>query len=145
MAWIVLIFIIALPLVEVAVFVRVGGEIGFLSAILLAVGAGIAGLAVLRRQSFATLARARESLERDEMPVAEVFDGVCLLLAGLLLLVPGFVTDVLGALLLVPAFRRGMRGWLGGRVRQRRQEGRPTVIEVEYHRVEDPDGDHRRE
>ncbi len=145
MAWIIPIVIIALPLTEVAIFVQIGGEIGFLPAIVLAVLAGIAGLAVLRRQSFATLARARESIEADEVPVAEVFDGVCLLLAGVMLLIPGFLTDVLGALLLVPALRRRLRASLGARARRHRRAGQPEVIEVEYRRVDPTDGEDRRD
>ena len=107
---IILLLFIGTPIVEIAVFIGVGGEIGVWWTLLLIVATAVAGTTILRRQGLATLRRARESVARNEFPVNEVFDGACLLVAGLLLLTPGFVTDFVGALLLIPPFRALIRG-----------------------------------
>ena len=106
--YILLAFII-LPIIEIAVFIQVGGLIGLWPTLALILLTAFAGAALLRIQGFAVARRAQESLARNELPVAEVFDGFCLVAAGVLLLTPGFVTDTLGALLFIPAFRRFLR------------------------------------
>jgi UPF0716 protein FxsA len=106
---------IAVPLAEIAMFIAVGGRIGLGWTLLLVVLTAAVGVAMLRRQGFAVLDRARRELEQDRLPVSEVFEGFCLVIAGALLLTPGFLTDGVGALLLVPA----VRTWLYGRVRRR--------------------------
>ncbi len=146
---IILLLFILTPIVEIAVFIGVGGEIGLWWTLGLVVATAVAGTTLLRRQGLATLRRARESVARNEFPVNEVFDGACLLAAGLLLLTPGFVTDFVGALLLVPAFRRLIRGpsiryflsratiWTPG------HDAGPTIDGDfdEIHPAEDEDGD----
>ena len=105
----ILIALILLPLIEIAVFIQVGGLIGVWPTLALILLTTFAGAALLRSQGFATAQRAREALTRNELPVAEVFDGFCLVAAGVLLLTPGFVTDTFGALLFIPAFRNFLR------------------------------------
>lgn len=109
MGFILLLFIVT-PILEIAVFIQVGGSIGLWPTLGLVVATAVIGTTLLRRQGLATISNARESLARGEFPVNEVFDGACLLAAGLLLLTPGFVTDLLGALLLTPLFRAAIRG-----------------------------------
>jgi UPF0716 protein FxsA len=97
-------FILA-PLAEIAVLIQVGGVIGVLPTLALIVLTAIAGTWMLRHQGFSVLRRAQLQLEQGVMPVAEVFEGLCLVVAGVLLLTPGFITDLAGALLLVPQLR----------------------------------------
>jgi UPF0716 protein FxsA len=87
--------------------------IGLWPTIGLVVLTAVAGTWLLRLQGLATLARAQRSMEHNQLPVAELFDGLCLLIAGILLLTPGFVTDGFGLLLLVPPFRALLRAWVG--------------------------------
>jgi UPF0716 protein FxsA len=96
---------IIVPLAEIAVLIQVGGWIGVAPTLALIVLTAIVGTWMLRHQGFSVLTRAQRQLEQGVMPVAEVFDGLCLLLAGALLLTPGFLTDAAGALLLVPRVR----------------------------------------
>lgn len=105
MGWILLAAFIGVPLVEIAVFIQIGGEIGLGWTLAIVVLTAIAGSWLLRRQGLSTLARAQAEMDRGVMPVQQVFDGVCLLIAGCLLLTPGFVTDALGALLFIPPLR----------------------------------------
>jgi UPF0716 protein FxsA len=96
---------IGVPLIEIALFIQVGGWLGLAATLLVVIATAVIGAALLRRQGLATLARARRNMARGVAPVAELFDGVFLLLAGALLLTPGFFTDALGAALLVPPLR----------------------------------------
>lgn len=105
MGWILLAAFIGVPLVEIAVFIQIGGEIGLGWTLAIVILTAIAGSWLLRRQGLSTLARAQAEMDRGVMPVQQVFDGVCLLIAGCLLLTPGFVTDALGALLFIPPLR----------------------------------------
>lgn len=103
---------ILVPIVEIALLIHVGGLIGVWQTIALIVITAVIGAALLRAQGLRTLREAQESLNRNEMPVAELFDAACLLVAGVLLLTPGFVTDAFGFLLFVPPMRRLVRGLL---------------------------------
>jgi UPF0716 protein FxsA len=97
------------PVIEIAVFIEVGGLIGLWPTVALIVLTAVLGMWMLRIQGFGVLRRAQESIARNEPPVREVFDGFCLALAGVLLIVPGFVSDTLGLLLFIPAFRNLLR------------------------------------
>ena len=98
---------------------------------------------VLRQQGMATLARARERIDAGTLPAAELLEGVALLVAGALLLTPGFVTDTIGFLLLIPASRRALvralidRGVIhvAGRPGARPASG--NTIEGEFERRDD--------
>ena len=103
--------LVGVPIIEIAVFIEIGGRIGLGSTLVLIVATALVGAALLRQQGLATLARARATLDRGELPVQELLDGVCLLVAGAFLLTPGFVTDLAGALLLIPAVRRMLQAW----------------------------------
>lgn len=106
MAIILLALFIAVPVIEIALFIEIGGWIGLWPTIGIVVVTAFAGTSLLRLQGLAVLRRVQESAARNELPVAEVFDGLCLLVAGVMLLTPGFFTDAVGFLLFVPLFRR---------------------------------------
>ena len=95
----------SVPLIEIYLFIHVGGSIGIWPTIGLVILTATIGTALLRQQGLATLARAQEHLGRQQLPVLELFTGVCLLIGGLLLLTPGFLTDALGFALLIPPLR----------------------------------------
>ena len=107
---VVLLAFILVPLAEIAVFIVVGGWFGLWPTLFLVVATAVAGTFLLRQQGISTLRRAQASMARHELPVRELFDGLCLLAAGALLLTPGVLTDAVGALLLVPPFRNFIRG-----------------------------------
>lgn len=99
------VILLALPLIEIAVFVLVGSQIGVLPTIGLVVLSGLAGGILLRIQGFGILARIRRQVESGNDPSRELAHGVMVLVAGILLLIPGFVTDILGILLFIPPIR----------------------------------------
>jgi UPF0716 protein FxsA len=102
--------LIAVPIVELYVIVQVGQEIGVLSTLGLLVALSVSGAWLLRQQGTATWRRLQAALQRGEMPTREVTDGALILLGGALLLTPGFITDALGLLLLVPVTRAFVKG-----------------------------------
>lgn len=96
---------VGVPILEIALFIQVGGAIGLGWTLALVIATALLGTVLLRAQGLATMGRARASLERGEVPMREVFDGACLLVGGALLLTPGFATDTVGFLLLLPPVR----------------------------------------
>lgn len=128
MALVLLAVFIGLPLLEVAVFIQVGGAIGVWPTIAATVATALAGSLLLRAQGLATLMRARAQMDQGQLPAREMFEGVCLVLAGALLLVPGFVTDVIGLLLFVPPLRELLRLAIARHVAAKAARGEARVF-----------------
>jgi UPF0716 protein FxsA len=101
-----LLLFIGVPLIEVYLLIQVGSEIGALPTIGLSILTAILGAYLVRLQGFSVLRRVYDLMDRDQVPALEVLDGALLLMAGLMLLLPGFLTDTLGFLLLIPPLRR---------------------------------------
>lgn len=118
MKLIILLIFIALPIAEIAVLIRVGEAIGILPTVALVILTAVIGVALLKRQGLATLARAQQTVEAGEVPVDSVIEGICLLVAGAFLLAPGLITDTLGFLLLVPPVRHTIAHWMAGRIKE---------------------------
>lgn len=107
---------VAVPLVEIAAFVEVGGRLGLWPTLAVVVATAVAGSALLRGQGLRVWRRFRGGLGRGELPVAEALDGLCLLVSGVLLVTPGFFTDLAGFALLAPPLRRAVARALLARV-----------------------------
>jgi UPF0716 protein FxsA len=145
-----LIFLIV-PVIEIYVLIQIGQVIGALWTVLFVVLTAVIGVQLLRMQGLATLARAQQRMHSGQMPAGELLEGIGLVVAGALLLTPGFVTDALGFLLLIPAFRRWVIGCLRDRLagsgtftlqgRYQQREKRPEgelIEDVEYRIEDDP-------
>jgi UPF0716 protein FxsA len=100
-----LLLLIAVPALEVFVFIEVGHAIGWLLAVLLLLGTSLVGAQVLRIQGRTAIQRVSAAVTERRAPARAALDGLLGFLGGLLLLIPGFVTDLLGALLLLPPTR----------------------------------------
>lgn len=109
-------FLLALPFLEIAGFVIVGEQVGVLATLALVVASGVLGALIMRIQGFAFMTRMRRELDAGADPGREIVNGAMILLAGILLLVPGFITDIAGLLLLLPPVRAGAWRFLKGRV-----------------------------
>ncbi len=103
-----LLLFLVVPLAEIYLLIQAGGAIGALNTVALVVLTAVAGAWLLRLQGLATLRRVQQSLDQGELPETALVEGVLLLLAGALLLTPGFITDVFGFALLVPASRMAL-------------------------------------
>lgn len=118
MGLILFLLFLATPLIEIAVFIEIGGLLGLWPTIAIVIVTAALGAALWRRQGLAVMAQAQEALNRGELPVAQVMDGAFLLFAGALLLTPGFMTDAFGFLLFVPPFRHALARYIFARLRK---------------------------
>lgn len=141
---IILLVLLTAPVVEIFLLVQVGGVIGVFPTVLLIVGTGGYGAYLFHVQGLATWARLQSILSRGELPTLELVEGPLVLLGGILLLTPGFLSDVLGLCCLMPGSRRWLaaylleRGWLKAALAGwRPAPSRDSVIEGEFRR----DGD----
>lgn len=107
---------IALLLAEIAGFALVGSMAGVLATVLLAVATSVLGAALLRIQGLGALARIRETMETGASPGRDLVHGLMIAIAGLLLVVPGFVTDIFGLMLFVPPLRELVWRFLKARI-----------------------------
>lgn len=142
------ILFVIVPIMELMVFAAVGDEVGLLNALLLALLTAIIGGAVVRHQGLQTLSAVQTAMRNGKMPAGELFDGLCLIAAGATLITPGFITDTIGFLLLVPAFRSIIKHYIKNHTNmafdvhpasgfQQSTPHDPDIIEVEYEEVDE--------
>ncbi|MCH7751617.1 MAG: FxsA family protein [Planctomycetes bacterium] len=110
-----------IPLMELWLFVQFSGAFGFWTTFALVIGTGMAGAALARWQGWQALERVRTEMRQGMLPAQAIGDGVLIFAAGLLLITPGVLTDVLGLSLLIPPLRKlvlkGLRHWFTTHVR----------------------------
>ena len=102
----VLILIIGIPLIEIYLFIKIGSQIGAFNTVLIILTTAIAGVAYARYEGFNTLKSGMSQLIKNEIPIYEIISGATLAFAALLLIFPGFATDFLGILLVIPFTRK---------------------------------------
>ena len=105
-AWPLFFFII--PLVEIYFLIQIGEQIGAWKTVLLVIVTAIIGVTLLRQQGMRTLLKANQAMQAGQMPAQEMFDGFMLAAVGILLVTPGFFTDAIGFILLVPVVRKAL-------------------------------------
>jgi UPF0716 protein FxsA len=134
--------LLAWPLIEIALFVTVGGWLGLWLTLAIVLGTGIAGVALMRWRGLRAMADLRAQVRNVRNPLPMVADQAMFMLAGILLILPGFLTDVLGLLLLIPPVRMVLISLAARRViirpgpTARRQAA--DVIEGDYTAVDAP-------
>ena len=101
-----LLLIIGIPILEIYLFIKIGSQIGAFNTIALIVLTAILGLAYARYEGFNTLRSGMSQLMKNEIPIYEMISGAALAFAALLLILPGFATDILGILLIFPISRK---------------------------------------
>jgi UPF0716 protein FxsA len=145
--WLFLIFV-GLPIIEIALFIKVGGAIGLVPSLAIVILSAVAGTALIRLQGLRALDKLRTNVQEGGDPVGPIAHGALVLVAGVLLLLPGFFTDALGLLLLVPAVRALVIRWGASRLtvqaasfvhtRQGQTTGARDTIEADYEIVDEP-------
>jgi len=103
-----MILFLLVPVAEIAVFIQVGSRIGAGMTVLLVVVSAVVGVWLVRRQGLATASRVQAMVARGESPALGMLEGLALLAAGVLLVIPGFLTDIAAFVLLIPPLRRGI-------------------------------------
>jgi len=106
-----LILFILIPIIEIGLFIQVGGVIGLWPTLAIVILTAIIGTTMLRNQGISTMTRLQSSLQKGENPVDPMVHGALILVSGVLLLTPGFFTDGIGFLLLFPPIRTGLIKW----------------------------------
>ncbi|WP_375174048.1 FxsA family protein [Pseudooceanicola sp.] len=150
--WLLLAFI-AIPMIEIALFIQVGGLIGLGWTLAIVLATAILGTWLVRAQGAMALNNLRSSFNELRDPTEPLADAAMILVAGVLLLTPGFFTDAVGFALLTPPLRRMAFLWLRSRVKMtsfsmgpgerrtdapRRPTNRDDVIDGTYHEVDPP-------
>ncbi|MFP4472757.1 MAG: FxsA family protein [Candidatus Omnitrophota bacterium] len=105
-----------LPAVELALLIHVGTYIGAANTILLIIATGVAGAYLARLQGFLVVQRIQSSLNKGALPTDDMLDGLMIFAGGIVLLTPGFITDALGFLLLIPLTRSLIKHWVHHRL-----------------------------
>ena len=101
-----LVLIIGIPLIEIYLFIKIGSQIGAFNTVLLILTTAVIGVAYARYEGFNTLKSGIAQLVKNEMPVYEIISGATLAFAAFLLILPGFATDLVGILLVIPLTRK---------------------------------------
>lgn len=114
---------IGLPVVELALLIKLHGLVGLGPTILLVLLTGITGAALVRRQGIAILFSIQREMAEGNLPAPQMIDGIMVLLAGALLITPGLITDTVGFALLIPYVRAYIRGWLRKKLETKLRNG----------------------
>jgi UPF0716 protein FxsA len=134
----ILIYIVGLTIIEIYLFISIGSEIGAFTTILLIFSTAIIGVYYARYEGLKTLKSGFVQLSKNEPPSYEILSGAGIAFAALLLIIPGFLTDLIGFLLIFPFSRRMMfKSFLNNRKKNKNQKN--NFIDGEYEDIEDDD------
>jgi len=131
-----LLLFILVPIIEIYLLITVGGFIGVWPTVLLIILTAIIGTHLLRAQGLATLQKMQETLQQGQLPAFALLEGIFILIGGTLLLTPGFFTDAVGFICLIPVLRKYLVFWMTKRLQiyQHEVPRGPEIIEGEYRR-----------
>ena len=125
-----LLIILFVPLIEIYLFIEIGGQIGAFNTILIILLTAVIGIYFVRLQGLNTLKSGVAQLYKNQIPVYEMISGAALAFAALLLIVPGFATDIIGFLLIIPITRKIIFKFIG--TKYSKQKVKDDLIEGEY-------------
>ena len=128
----VLILIIGIPLIEIYLFIKIGSQIGAFNTVLLILTTAIAGVAYARYEGFNTLKSGMSQLIKNEIPIYEIISGATLAFAAFLLIFPGFATDILGILLVIPITRKLLLGIFINKKKYEKKSEKKNYIDGEF-------------
>ncbi|TKH03281.1 membrane protein FxsA [Peribacillus simplex] len=123
-----LMFIIAMPVVEIIVLLLSGNLIGFWPTLILIVATGLIGAYLAKRQGMETWKKAQEQIRYGMMPGNEIIDGICIFIGAALLLSPGLISDIMGLILVFPPTRNLLKPIVIRFIMNRMNKGKVTII-----------------
>ncbi len=100
------------PFIEIYLLIKIGAQVGAFNTILIVILTGLLGASLARLEGIKTMTKLRDSLNRGDLPAEEMLDAMLIFVAGVVLLTPGFITDLAGLTLLVPQARFWLKRWL---------------------------------
>ena len=135
----ILFLIIGIPILEIYLFIKIGSQIGAFNTILLIFITAVVGVTYARYEGFNTLKSGISQLMRNEVPIYELISGAALAFAAILLILPGFATDILGLLLIFPFTRKFLIKNVSNKYSQKKQEKEKekNYIEGEYEDIDE--------
>ena len=133
-----IILILAIPLLEIYLFIKVGSQIGALNTVLLILVTAVVGIWYARYEGFNTLKSGMSQLVKNELPLYEIVSGAAIAFAALLLILPGFATDIIGILLVFPVTRKIILSRYSKKYSNKNKNNK-NYIEGEYEDIEDND------
>ena len=122
-----LVLFIAMPILELMVLLRVLTAAGWVNTLGLVVFTGVLGAALARAQGLIVVAQIQRDMAEGRMPAPRLMDGVMILIAGVLLITPGLITDSVGFMLLIPAIRSAIRAWMRSKIEEKLRNGTCTM------------------
>ena len=134
----VLLSIILVPIVEIYLFIKIGAKIGAFSTILLIFITAITGIIYARYEGLNTLRSAYSQIIKQETPAYEIISGAAIAFAALLLIIPGFATDIIGFLIILPVTRKLILGKVSTKIKKRKAD-KNNFIDGEFEDIEDDD------
>ena len=137
----VLLFIIGIPIIEIYIMIKVGGVIGPLNTVLLIFLTAITGVYFAKMQGLNTIKSGFNQLVKNEIPIYEIISGAALAFAALLLIIPGFLTDLIGFLLIVPVTRKIFIKILSSKFNKKKLNG--NIIEGKFEEIEQNNKDRK--
>ena len=137
-----IILILGIPLIGIYLFIKIGSEIGALNTILLILTTAVVGIWYTRYEGFNTLRSGMSQLVKNELPLYEIVSGAAIAFAALLLILPGFATDIIGILLVFPVTRKIILNKYSKKnaSKKKDKDRGKNYIEGEYEDIEDKDG-----
>ena len=132
-----LLIIIGIPIIEIYLFIKIGSQIGAFNTISLIFVTAILGVAYVRYEGFNTLKSAMSQLVKNEVPIYEIISGATLAVASLLLILPGFATDVMGMLLVIPFTRKILIRNISNKYKKKKSKKVKKFIEGEFEDMDD--------
>ena len=134
----VLLSIILVPIVEIYLFIKIGAKIGAFNTILLIFITAITGIIYARYEGLNTLRSAYSQLIKQETPAYEIISGAAIAFAALLLIIPGFATDIIGFLIIFPITRKLILGKVSTKIKKKEPD-KNNFIDGEFEDIEDDD------
>jgi len=124
-----ILFIIAIPAIEIYLMIKVGGMIGALNTIFLIFFTAVTGVYFAKMAGLSALRSGFNQLVKNEMPIYEIISGAALAFAALLLIIPGFLTDLIGFLLIIPVTRKLFISTISSKLRNKKVHNNKDIIE----------------
>ena len=141
-------FFIAIPFIEVILFITIGKYIGLWNTIFIIIVTGVIGAILVKGQGITILNKALEEIKSNKIPIFSMFEGIAILIAGAFLLTPGFLTDTLGCVLLIPKARNLIISYIASHLKKRAIYKKKTtyysneenkIFEGKFEEVKDPE------
>jgi len=134
-----ILFLVFIPLIEIYFMIKIGAVIGAFNTILATIITAVAGLYFVKLQGISTVYSAINSMRSNQAPMREVLGGFCLIIAAICLIIPGFATDTLGALLVIPFTRNLILKFFVQNKEFNNQQSNDNTIEIEADEIDDRD------